>query len=414
MYDDAKICQLGYVETPPLTGKELMKSMQELNSVLAIRLNLQDFDKIPYHFRNFSIKSGRVTFRVEGEFEVDLTIADEDPVSQFWFIDFRFLFSPAPGELHETLRSVVDDRVNSALEKEGLEGAYRYLHELTLTHKLSEFRRQATELGKGRWIDSVKTESLHRALSIQYWSDRFPQKTAKDSRTPKNWVILGLHSGRSKSGKLDCKATSYIKLRWFREGKEINDDFQVPLDLVNISAENLIQELIRQHTFIILDRTYEAIRSKPLYANEQLQVSASFIGSKSDLQDMHLNIQLTREDNVRLEIEPVTGRFIISGGSKLSLNTQWSLNSQLKDASALSMELEQLRCETVTEMIINRAMAVGWISSRGPGITSQDLKPIVPKDTIRISWLRRAGWSNDWVLAFTVSGSGERFWLFQT
>src|ERR1700722_6388022 len=111
-----------------MTAKELLKSLQNLNTLLSIRLNLHEYDKIPLQFKDYSIKSGRVTFRVAGEFEVDLTIAEENPEKQFWFIDFRFLFTPAVSQLPEHLRYMIENRVNAALEKDGLAGCYKFLH----------------------------------------------------------------------------------------------------------------------------------------------------------------------------------------------------------------------------------------------------------------------------------------------
>ena len=107
-----------------------------------MRLNLQEYDNIPPPFRDYTIKSGRVTFNVPGEFEIDLTIADEDPEKQFWFIDFRFLFSPSVLELPSHLRFYIESKVNAVLLADGLPGCYKLLHEIVLTHKISEFKRQ--------------------------------------------------------------------------------------------------------------------------------------------------------------------------------------------------------------------------------------------------------------------------------
>ncbi|EEY22439.1 predicted protein [Verticillium alfalfae VaMs.102] len=60
--------QPGYILPPLLTPEEQHKWIEELNTLLSLRLNLDDYDKIPQQFKNYTIKSGRVTFTVEGEF----------------------------------------------------------------------------------------------------------------------------------------------------------------------------------------------------------------------------------------------------------------------------------------------------------------------------------------------------------
>ncbi|KAI9745246.1 MAG: mediator complex subunit [Claussenomyces sp. TS43310] len=404
--DVANPSQLGYIEPPPLTAQDLLKSLQNLNTLLSIRLNVYEYDRIPLHFKNFTIKSGRVTFRVEGEFEVDLTIADESPDTQFWFIDFRFLFSPVIEELPEHLRYMIESKVNAALEKDGLAGCYKFLHELTLTHKISELRRQALELSRGRWIETLHVEPLRRSLSIQYWVDRY----GRDG--PKSWIILGIHSGKRKDGIADPKSTSKISIRWFRDSKEVKDA-DIPLELTNLSAEALMKNVIERHTFHILSKVYAKLRERLLFKNREL--SLAFGKSTTEPKEMQLRIQLTRKERIVLTVEPVAGRFAISPPSRTASQMEWRLNTQVKDPASNANELlEHLRCLTTAEEVNGRALSVGWIPIRNSGLKPEDIKHIVPRDTVQLSWFRGWGWNEDWVLAFTASMSGDRFWLIQT
>lgn len=340
-----------------------------------------------------------------GEFEVDLTIADEDPEKQFWFIDFRFLFAPASSELPERLRFMIESRVNAALEKDGLSGCYKFLHELVLTHKISEIRRQAIELSRGRWIETIQVEPLHRALSIQYWVDRY----GRDG--PRSWIILGVDSGRPKDGRFDPKATSRISLRWFRDSKEIKDH-RISLELTTISAESILRTVISKHIFHILESTYNNIRTKPLFSNRQLSIH--FKVPETEPADPELKVQLTRHSSINVTIEPVTGRFSFSPASKLATLAEWKLNSQSRNPAANASEfIENLRCITITEEIVNRALSAGWIPVKNPGFSREDLKPIVPRDTLHVSWFRRAGWKQDWIIVLSSGMSGERWWLIE-
>jgi mediator of RNA polymerase II transcription subunit 14 len=339
---------------------------------------------------------------VAGEFEVDLTIADEDPEKQFWFIDFRFLFTPTTSDVPEPLRFTIESRVNAALERDGLAGCYKFLHELVLTHKISEIRRQAIELSRGRWIETLQVEPLHRALSIQYWVDRYG---------PRSWIILGVDSGKGKDGRPDPKATSRISLRWFRDSKEIKDH-GIALELTTISAETLLRTVISKHIFHILESTYKTLSAKPLFSNRQLSIS--FRVPETKPADPELKVQLTRHGKINITIEPMTGRFSISPACKLASMAELELNYQTKDPAANAHEaIENLRCYSVTEEIVNRALSVGWVSAKNPGLKAEDLKPIVPRDTLHLSWFRRAGWKQDWVVALSSGMSGERWWLIE-
>ncbi|ELR10336.1 mediator complex subunit [Pseudogymnoascus destructans] len=396
---------LGYIEPPPLTAKEILQSLQNLNTLLSIRLNLHDYDKIPYHFRNYTIKSGRVTFRVEGEFEVDLTIADEDPEKQFWFIDFRFLFSPSPSVLTDQMRYSLEAKVNTVLEKDGLAGCYKVLHDLTLTHKISELRRQAYEIGRSRWIDALMVEPLRRSLSIQYWVDR----CGKDG--PKSWIIIGIISGKKKGAYPDEKETSQIGIRWFRDSKEVKD-VEIPLELTTLSVEGLLRSIITMHVSHILESMYKSLRTKPLYENRDLVLS--FKKPTTAEQEPELHVQLTSQYKINVIVEYITGKFAISPSSRLTSQAEYRLNNQTVDPASNGHEyIENLHCVLVSEDTVNRAYTVGWLPVRNPRLPQDELKPFLPRDTLQLSWFKKPGWDPNWYLALSSGMSGERWWLIE-
>lgn len=382
-----------------------MKSLQDLNTLLSIRLNLHEYDKIPAQFKNYTIRSGRVTFKVPGEFEVDLTIADEDPEMQFWFIDLRFLFTPTTLEIPENLRYGIESRVNSVLQSDGLAGCYKFIHELVLTHKIGEIRRQAIELSRGKWIETLQVEHLHRALSVQYWLGRY----GKDG--PRSWIILGVDSGKRKDGLSDPKATSRISLKWFRDSREVKDH-DVTMDLTTLSAESILEAVITKHIVHILGSIYKNLITKPLFSNKQLYVT--FKLCETEPKEPELRVQLTRHDNIRVIIETRTGHFAFSPALRFATRTENQLNTLTKDPATVAHEfIEKLRCVAVSAEIINRARSVGWEPLENPGLKQEDLKRIMPRDTLQLSWFRRAGWSKGWLIALSASMSGERWWSME-
>ncbi|TVY37517.1 Mediator of RNA polymerase II transcription subunit [Lachnellula subtilissima] len=380
--------ELGYIQPPPLTAKEILKSLENLNTLLSIRLSLQEYDNIPIHFMDYTIKSGRATFNVAGEFAVDLTIADEDPETQFWFIDFRFLFSPSLPEVPPHVRAHIESRVNEALLKDGLAG------------------RQAVGLARGKWIDGLKVEALNRALSIQYWLDRYGRKG------PKSWIILGVHSGRRKVGRPHPKDTSRLFLRWFRDSKEVKE-VDIPFDAVDISAESLLKTVIANHVDHILTSTYERLRRKPLFASHEAVLSV--VISKTEPAESELKVQLTSDRHLTVRIEPITGRFVLGPSSRLAVEFEFKLNDQCNDPATNAHNLiEEMRQKAVMDDILLRGVSLGWIRVKNPGIKLDDLRSVVPKETSQVLWLQRPGWVKNWYFAVSMSVSGERWWLIET
>jgi mediator of RNA polymerase II transcription subunit 14 len=377
-----------------------MSTLENLNTLLSIRLNLHEYDKIPWQFRDYSIKSGRVTFRVAGEFEVDLGIADDDPESQFWFIDFRFLFSPALSELPLPAWKHLEDRVNVVL-KDGLLGCYNLLHEMVLTHKISEFRRQAVELARGKWIDTLKVELLNRSVSIQYWVGK---------EGPKSWIILGVHSGRRKDGRLDPKATSRLSLRWFRSGKEVKDA-EIPFDTVTISAITLLKTVIAMHVTSILSSIYEKMQNYPIFAKHEANMALRT--SSDEPAESTLKVQLTKSEHVTISMEPITGFFVLSPASQRITQMEGYLNTKRDPASEGHVLIGNLRAMVLLQDIANHGLSAGWMRDTGLKIAPDELKSKLTKNFLQTAFFRRASWLPNWYAAIQLGMDGERWFLLE-
>ena len=347
-----------------------------------------------------------MTFRVPGEFEIDLTIADEDPATQFWFIDFRFLFSPTLQEIPHALRSHIENRVNAVLLEAGLPGCYKLLHEMVLTHKISEFQRQALELSRGKWIDGIKVEALNRALSIQYWVDRYSKQG------PKSWILLGVHSGRQKDGRPIPKATSHLFIRWFRDGKEIKDA-EILFDLVNISAESLLKTVIAKHVNFYLTTIYQQLESRPLFAEGE--ASLSLTKSTEEPAESLLKVQMTDREHLTVRVEPITGRFIFGPASMLIYSIENQFNHKSKDPARDAQGwIETIRHRIVDFDIASHAMSSGWRRVAMPSLPEDVMKSKFPKDTAQLAWFQRPSWKKDWFMVVSFSMGGERWWLIET
>ncbi|KAK6948248.1 hypothetical protein Daesc_010012 [Daldinia eschscholtzii] len=394
---------LGYIDPPPLTPKEQLQWIENLNTLLSIRLNLDDYDNLPYHFRDYTIDSGRVTFKVPGEFEVDLTIADEDFEKQFWFIDFRFDFTPAPSELSDSLRIYLEGKVNEVLEKDGLKGCYKFLHELVLTHKITEYVRQAFELNRGRWVDTLKVERLNRALAIQYWVGRYPPEG------PKSWIILGVNSGKKANAPEDPKPTSYLTLRWFRDNKEVKD-VEIPLDDSIISTEDLLNRVIGKHIEYILGSIHSKLKPNGRFAKREAGLALDI--HKSDPARSSLRVQIGYKHYLTVKISPITGLFSMEPQSGTSWKGEQRLNWYSKDPIQDGVTcVENVRCHYVVDEIIRRGKSIGWFVCKAPVKAEAVKEALKSREVGQLVWLRRRGWTDQWYLMVNLSLSGDTWCL---
>lgn len=391
-----------YIEPPALTREEQLRWMGELNTLLSLRLNLEDFDSIPPAFSDYEIGSGRVTFKVAREFEVGLTIADEDVTKQFWFIDFRFAFSPAAANLPDSLRAYLESCVNEALRQEGLMGCYQFLHEFVLTYKINELKRQALLLNRGFWTGNLRVEPLHRAIAIQYWINRGQSGTAK------HWVLVAVES--AKDGGASTKSSSRLVAKWYRDNKEVQGA-AVPLDDENISAEKLLQNVVGMHVEHILTSIHDRIATFPRFKNKEASLSLRI--SITDPATSSLSMQISHNSEATLLIEPATGVFSVKPHSRFTLQHEYQLNNSTGQAQDGASCLEAVRCALMEDEINRKGSNTGWSIKKLPIPVDQLRSATGLRDWTRTICLQRDGWEQHWYIVVFLSMGGDAWWLFE-
>ena len=373
--------------------------------LLSIRLNLHD--TLPPQFKTYNIDSGRVTFTVADEFEIDLSIADEDPKSQFFFIDFRFLFWPSRCDAPSgRIRDQIEGNVNDVLRREGLNGCYRFLHELVLTHKVNVLRRQAFDMSRGKWHETIKLEMLRRTLIIQYWLGRAGKKS---------WIEVGLSSGKKRdaAGHVITHPSSEISLRWFPQGKRV-EDIPITLHQDHLSMETLLKDVIALHTTRILTSVQRQLSESKPYGDSTLPgLSPQRVELRIDGADRTLKLQITSSTTATLQIEPITGRFALSPITPLTHRVEAELNSLRDPAVDAHGPLLNMRCLWIMDEIESRAAAVRLVPWKTINIRKDDLKKVFPRGTMYVSYFRRNGWRRDWAVAASIANSGEMWWMIE-
>ncbi|KAI1109043.1 mediator complex subunit MED14 [Nemania sp. NC0429] len=396
--------EFNYIQSPPITPEEQLRWIENLNTLLSIRLNLEEHENIPDRFQDFEIDSGRVTFKVAGEFEVDLTIADEDPEKQLWFIDFRFAFEPAPSELSDRLRDFLEYKVNEALQKDGLLGCYKFLHEFVLTHKITEYLRQAIELSKGRWVGMLEVERLRRAMSIHYWSGRQPLDS------PRSWIIMGVSSGKTSGLVPGQSIPSHLTLRWFRDGVEVKD-VQFPLDDKTISTETLLNRVIGKHVEHILMAFHNTMKSEARFLKREASLGIDIVDGNPS--ESGLKMQLTHERFLDIKVAPITGTLLAIPQSRNNFDLQGQLNRETKRSIIEQVALlERFRCYFIEDELSRRGKSRGWSVCNPYPVKHEEARPLLEvKGGYQLIWLKRRGLPDNWYIMVGQSLSGDQWWL---
>lgn len=392
----------GYLKVEPLSTPQMLSALRRINTLLSIRLNLHE--KIPPMFRDFSVASGRATFRVPDEFEVDISLADEDPTSQLYFIDLRFTFLPSVSLLPPgLLRSEVEARANQILSQEGLQGLFDLLHNLVLTHKLSILRSQAYDMARGHWSEDLVVEPVRRSVVVQYWSGR---------PGGKNWIEIGIKRGKEKRVAYaeTVQRVPHISMRCFRAGKEVHD-IDVSMRLGDLSMEHILKQVIARHSSHIFNGIATKLLSGLLYSSGCLRVKHK--ASDAEPLDTSLLVQLTATTAIKIIQEPISGRFAIQPSSHLNGRAEYELNRLTSPIMEAHSQLSYLRSLVSVDEVETNAHDVGWENARSINPEKEVMQKHFPKATLQTRFFRRPQWCSTWILAFTTSLEGDFWWVVE-
>ncbi|USP73203.1 uncharacterized protein yc1106_00477 [Curvularia clavata] len=386
---------LDYIPPKPVSSEEALKLLRYMNTSLSIRLNVHE--NLPRHLRNWRIHSGRVTFVIKDQLEFDVMSFVEDASEQWFLIDLRLLFTPAPTiTVGSRFFIQLKQQADFILKDKGLTGLFDFLNNFVLTHKISVLRSQAAALVRAGWAGSIKIEPVHRLLVVQYWTNK-PGK--------KNWIEIGISNNRLQNPKASWRGPPIPSLttRWFRQGKEVKDA-NFKFDWTNLSMEKVIKLVIARHTSDILQSTKESLRSG-LVADAEL--------SEAEPADCKLNASLgTKSASVTLSLEPVTGNHIIRPASALSARAENAFNMG-REPAQMAHVMTQVLAGTLLGLIQRNAQQLGWQVVARHALNAQTVKSAVKLDVISSALYWPHGWSQNWALAAIIDSSGESWWILE-
>lgn len=386
---------LGYIPPEPVSSEQALKLLRSINTSLSIRLNVHE--SLPRRLQNWRIHSGRATFVIENELEFDVVSFVEDTSEQWWFLDVRLLFSPAPTiTMGSRFFNNLELQANGVLRDKGLPGIFDFLCNFILTHKITVLRSQALVLERSGWEGSLKVEKVHRELVVSYWTNR-PGK--------KNWIEIGVSNNKVRNGKQSWRGPPLpsLTVRWFRQGVEMKGvDFG--FDWHKLSLETVIQRVVANHINSVLRATQQ-------HLNAQLSTHAEY--SEVDPTKSKLEVTLGTNSNMAsLCLEPVTGNYIVQPASYLSAKAERAFNDG-RDPQVMAFIMTQVLAQTVKDDVQKSAHQLGWNTITRQGLQPETVKAAVQQEVLQCSLYSPRGWSSDWALAIVVNVAGISWWIFE-
>jgi mediator of RNA polymerase II transcription subunit 14 len=386
---------LGYVPPQSISSEHALKLLRYMNTSLSIRLNVHE--SLPRHLKNWRIHSGRATFVVANELEFDVMSFVEDASEQWFLIDLRLLFSPAPTiTVGSRFFMQLKAQADHVLKEKGLSGLFDFLNNFILTHKISVLRSQAMSLVRAGWIGSLKVEPVHRELVVSYWTNK-PGK--------KNWIEIGISSNRPKNGKISWRGPPVPSLtaRWFRHGKVVENN-NLKLDWQNLSMERIIKQVIARHTSDILRSTQASLKSG-VAANAHL--------SDVEPADCTLKAALgTKSTSITLSLEPITGNYIMRPASALSARAEGAFN-QGREPAQMANVVTQVLAGTLLSLVQKNARQLGWQPVARQSLHPQKVASAVKLEVLSSALYTPRGWSSNWAFAVMIDASGESWWILE-
>lgn len=384
----------GYIPRKDLSTTQILHVLKSLNRILSIRLALSS--PLPPSLQNFHIHNGRTTFIIQNEFEMDVSILDDTPDSQFRMVDFRFKFSPAP-TITDGMRSEIEHLANSNMDRDGLQGCCLFLQELVLSFKLAEYHKQALELARTQWAGNLRVELIRRALVVQYWSKR---------QTAKSWIEIGIANEQQQSD--NTESLPHLSVKWTRHGQSLASPV-LSLSQSVLNLEQLLRQVIAQDSTLLLDDIYDNLNATPLFVNGDLLLEQTI--STTCPEDCAMLVQLSRTSQLEVQIDAVTGAFVLSPVTEKSERLQYEINRAHGVGGEIASKLLNFRCSVLESAIGTAMSASNWESLRAFKFGQPEIKSLFGGPLVRLNLFRKHHWGSDYLLAISHTHGGDQWWL---
>lgn len=391
---------LGYIKQAPLSARQILDLLNDMAVVANQRIWLHE-NELPYHMSEYDVGNGRVTFKTPGEFELDLACLDEDPEKSPWyFIDFRFDFSPAPKTFGVQTRSHLETQINAAATSRGLQGCYDFCHNFVLDYKIIEVESQAYDLLRKQWFESVKIQRMRRNIIIEYWISA----TGKRS-----WIELGILSGKN-GGTTYRPSAPKLALTWHMAGELMPaDDIKIEDRTVNV--EDILLQVVRKHTSMRLRQLATEFQARASQSGI-LQVAYEESTAKDETDAIVISscgVEHATGTVLRISFGSYTGKWILQPVTPFARVAK-ALDEVSDSAAFLPLELQV--CSVLQETAHHCAELRSWRKLNDlRNMTQRQFKEQFAEFVVLSFWKPDACWNDTWAIALSTTSKHHSWWV---
>lgn len=241
------------VPPDPITLEEKRATFARLNHIIEQRLSATNIHPA---MRNLKIEFGRVTFHVENEFDLKLTVLGDNPNLPWLVLEIDLLVEDAdtsegkdlvhPANM-EQMKRLVQHRMNES--QTPLVDVYGKLHNFCLSLQIEVLHDQIDRLIRERQLHStyikIKDHNAGQELSLTYWGGKNVLKIQADQSDPSKPLKL-IH--QPELVMVNSAAEIIERENIFRPG--------------NVSIEQLITDTIQKRAFIKLSQLASELEEK--------------------------------------------------------------------------------------------------------------------------------------------------------
>ncbi|KAI5959203.1 RGR1 [Candida margitis] len=446
-----------YLQQPKISSRKVLEVLQDLNLALMTKFALID---VPSQFE-FEIKDGRTYIDVAKEFQVSVTMANDDLNSDnpFYMIDFKFLFGIDRNETLVTFGDSESDRIvtrlptqsyvklekiaNQVLNVSGLQGLYELLHKYSISFKLYLVSKQIRGLLHTlKWRNNlqIKYAMGSSLIIVNYWSSHFLNSNWK------SFIEIGIDQ-RFK-----------LTYRWFRNGKyESNDVVRKTVQNRDSGETEEGGDSIPKESNEVVPSEYESdsvegVNIESVLSTFMISHSASIIkiifkllrtritGNIELVNSHQIMFSISPKKSAVLAINPLTGLFYFINPSPiqnrllkrinsppLSLSKQQQQQQQQQQlvtetgfAEGVVAVIHQLMLETFTKEVNNYLSTTEWIHNSIIKLNDAEIYNLLKsidktnnKDHLTVQFYRRKHWPSTWFLIVMINGltSTTAWWV---
>ncbi|KAG2180765.1 hypothetical protein INT44_003772 [Umbelopsis vinacea] len=329
----------------PLTDEEVLKTWNELNDV--IRLRMLTSEVLPSPMQNYRIADGRIFFRVENEFEVALTLMGPSHDRRWWIVSLDILANSstqggfndidislndaqaqrlkavaqhhlapaATGNQSQQSSALQDGTATEAADTNSqsknlqfpLVRLYDYLHMFCLNLQLEILYLQATSLQRSRWADqlSVEMNPTRTTLWLTYWHHGF--QSASVTGTTQQW-------GPRNSDRGNCIEISIVDDEGVNENSQtgyssttIQHELRLLALSAGIGASLDLSNLTDEEAFKVVN----ALKYPKAHLAVQWQRSGKLFSNLSELDDYKIEASNINVEHLLMHVVKANARMII-------------------------------------------------------------------------------------------------------